>query len=432
MTKEPKAAMPILQKSDIHKQIPNIIRSLSNKWGVDFYHSITASVAEVLDADYTFIARVSSDGIHAKTLAFYNKAQMLENIKYPLAGSPCEQVTSNGSCIYPDRVCQHFPEDEFLQDGDIEAYIGVPLYDRDNKVLGLLTCLFTEPLNDTSFIQEVLELFSGRIAAEIESTEKTQHMEALNHAINLKNEALNLELRRSLELRVNLENMITHDPLTGLNNRHQFLIDIEKIDKSETYWIIKSGLDNLKNINQTFSHHKGDLLIQEFSKRCRRLCEMETNMRIYRWVSDEFLYLIKSDSLNEIIKLGAFYDMAFQLPYYIGSLEIHASTSKGLSCLNNFDCVDDAIGAADIAMEKAKQRGGGTMMIYDDSMIKSNERFFDIHAALRKAIRTDALCAFYQPIYNLELQKIIGFETLMRWIEKDPLCQASCHYLVKP
>ncbi|NRB37902.1 MAG: EAL domain-containing protein [Pseudomonadales bacterium] len=411
--------MTTLENNSLYIKIPDIIRALSNTWGTEFYCSIAGGVADVLQADFTYISRLTDNHRKAKTLAFFQQSKKIDDVEYLLEGSPCEKVTSGGICVYPNHVCQHFPEDHFLQEIGVQAYIGVPLYDREHKILGLLACLFKQPLKDTSYIEEILVLFSGRISAEIESTEKTQNMLALNQTIKLKNEALNQELRRSLALQIHLENMASHDALTGLSNRHQFLQDIQQLPKSKPFWIIKSGLDNLKNINQTFGHDKGDLLIVEFAKRCQRLCDMEPKIRVYRWVSDEFLFLTEANNIENIHTLRASYEMAFQFPYYIEDIEIQLSTSEGFACLNDFKHIDAAIAAADLAMEKAKQRGGGNMLVYDASMEKANARFFDIHAALRKAIRDEALCAFYQPIYDLDSQKIIGFETLMRWLEAD-------------
>ena len=411
--------MPQLRSNPDYVKIPDIIRSLSNTWGEEFYCSITHSVATVLHSDVTYISRFSQDRRYARTLAIFDKDRQIDNVEYAVAGSPCEQVSSGNACIFPTDVCLHFPDDHFLLEQGVKAYIGVPLYNREQNIIGLLSCLFKHNIEDSGFIQAVLELFSGRIAAEIESTEKTQNMEALNQTIKQKNAALNSELNRTRLLQSNMERMLTHDALTGLCNRNQFLKDIAALDKNKTYWIGKTGLDNFKNVNQTFGHDKGDLLLREFAKRCQRLSVMEPCIRVYRWVSDEFLFLIQANSIEEIQRLKKHYELAFQLPYHIEAIEIQVSASEGVARLNDFNNTDEAIAAADLAMERVKQRGGSNLLQYEHSMAQANARFFDIHAALRKAMQDNALCAYYQPIYDVINNKVSGFETLMRWLDSD-------------
>jgi PAS domain S-box-containing protein len=61
-----------------------------------------------------------------------------------------------------------FPKDNLLREMNVQAYIGTPLFDSTGEPLGVMAVLFRERVDDTSFAESVLQVFSTRVGAEIE------------------------------------------------------------------------------------------------------------------------------------------------------------------------------------------------------------------------------------------------------------------------
>ena len=62
----------------------------------DFLAGLVAHLAETLDLEFAFIGRLAGkDGSQAETVALYARGEIVENIKYELKGTPCENVVGN-------------------------------------------------------------------------------------------------------------------------------------------------------------------------------------------------------------------------------------------------------------------------------------------------------------------------------------------------
>ncbi|WP_245292925.1 sensor domain-containing diguanylate cyclase, partial [Pararhizobium arenae] len=72
--------------------------------------------------------------------------------------------------------------------------------------------------------------------------------------------------RRERETR--LMRLASHDTLTGLNNRHQFMTLVgERLQTSHSATIIVIDLDGFKEVNDTHGHAAGDSLLQAIGVR---------------------------------------------------------------------------------------------------------------------------------------------------------------------
>lgn len=184
---------------NIEVAFSQVIESVSNSFGEDFFQNITEALANTVGADFCFIGRVNKDFTEAKTISVYGHGKHLQNFKYELRGTPCEAVTSDGISVYPSDVASLFPDDIMLVEMEIEAYIGSALRNREGKVLGLVAALFHVPLAETGFIKNIYDIFSGRISAEIDNTEKAAQLEMLNASLEKRIEAKIAELKTAKE-----------------------------------------------------------------------------------------------------------------------------------------------------------------------------------------------------------------------------------------
>ncbi len=171
-----------------HQQaIKNIVTGVSTATGDAFFHHLVEHVATIFDADCSFIGILNkNDPEKINTLAVYAHGKIIDNIEYPLKGTPCADVVKHGTCIFPSDVQQLFPNDKMLKTMNIEGYIGRAMLDSHEKLLGILVVMDGKPLQHTAEMAELLEIFAARAAGETErlsaetALRRSQKMDAID------------------------------------------------------------------------------------------------------------------------------------------------------------------------------------------------------------------------------------------------------------
>jgi len=151
----------------MQNEIRQVIEAVSNTYGDDFFNAITLALHDIIKADYTFIAILDKDASVSKTIALVAHGKFAENFEYSLTDTPCANIADDSVCYYKEHVCAHFPKDQLLIDMNIEAYLGTPLHDSKQNVMGLIVALYEKPLADNQEVITLFQVFSGRIAAEL-------------------------------------------------------------------------------------------------------------------------------------------------------------------------------------------------------------------------------------------------------------------------
>lgn len=133
-----------------------------------FLASLANFMGRMLDVDYILVDKLSTDPAFAETIVVYHKGEILPNMRYSLAGTPCNNVMEGELCCYSYKVQQQFPDDTLLKDMKVESYIGLPLRDSAGNTIGLIAVMDGKPLPDSNRIISILQLVAIRVAAELE------------------------------------------------------------------------------------------------------------------------------------------------------------------------------------------------------------------------------------------------------------------------
>ena len=153
-----------------------IVEGTARDTGEVFFRSLVRHLAGAIGVEYAFIAEFAGTCTRVRTLAYWGKGQIRENIEYGLAGTPCEDVVRGGLCHYPTGVKERFPQDEALVEMAIESYLGVPLLDSRGEVLGHLAVFDERPLPAEQRNLFTFRSFAARAAAELERLRDEQRL----------------------------------------------------------------------------------------------------------------------------------------------------------------------------------------------------------------------------------------------------------------
>ncbi len=136
--------------------------------GEGFFAALVRQVAAVTGVAYVVVAQKQGDRL--KTLGLWADGQVLPNIVYELAGTPCAEALRLGFYQCHANLQQTFAADEMLVHLQSQSYVGIALRDRQGEAIGNLCLLHREPLSPhlLAHIQPILQLFAQRAAAELE------------------------------------------------------------------------------------------------------------------------------------------------------------------------------------------------------------------------------------------------------------------------
>ena len=145
-----------------------IVEGTARSTGAAFFQSLVRHLASAIGVNYAFVAEFARAPTQVRTIAYWGRGRIQENVAYELAGTPCEDVLRGGLCHHPQGVREKFPRDQDLIDLGIESYLGVPLLDGDGRVLGHLAVFDERPLPAEPRRLFIFRIFATRAAVELE------------------------------------------------------------------------------------------------------------------------------------------------------------------------------------------------------------------------------------------------------------------------
>jgi PAS domain S-box-containing protein len=147
-----------------------IVEGTARHTGQEFFQSLVRHLAEAVGTRYAFVAEFAG-GTRARTLAYWFRDQITENVEWDVVGTPCQDVVRGDLCHYPTGVSERFPDDKPMVEWGIESYLGVPLCDAQGRHLGHLAVFDERPMPAEPRKLFTFRIFAARAAAELERLE---------------------------------------------------------------------------------------------------------------------------------------------------------------------------------------------------------------------------------------------------------------------
>ncbi len=208
-----------------------------------------------------------------------------------------------------------------------------------------------------------------------------------------------------------LRHQAEHDDLTGLINRREFEVRLERCLKTAhenniQHVFCYMDLDQFKLVNDTCGHNAGDELLRQISALFAN--KMRDRDTLARLGGDEFGLLLENCSLadanqitDKLLKMVRDYrfvheDKVFNIGVSIGLVVVNAG----------FNTISDIMHAADASCYAAKNAGRNQSFLYSPADIETVQRQTAVEAVsdITSEIDDDRFMLYCQPIVPLSTQ----------------------------
>jgi diguanylate cyclase (GGDEF)-like protein/PAS domain S-box-containing protein len=222
------------------------------------------------------------------------------------------------------------------------------------------------------------------------------------------------------QLEEDLSHQAFHDSLTGLANRALLRDRLEQVYRRAARTgvgaaVIYLDLDGFKTVNDSLGHDSGDELLRTVAERL--VGAVRAGDTVARLGGDEFA-IVTQESARCLDEATAIADRALQTlstPVTIEDQEIRVSASIGIATTAQTDSVAEVLRDADVAMYRAKAQGKGRWVVHDSDMRVAATERQRLEVDLPKATAAGQMRLEYQPVVELDGERLIGFEALLRW-----------------
>lgn len=230
------------------------------------------------------------------------------------------------------------------------------------------------------------------------------------------------DIKERERVQAQLDYKSVHDDLTGLHNRTHFLRCVElaiaraQVDPAYTFSIVCLDLDRFKLVNDHLGHRTGDRILCDLARRFEPLADSRDTLA--RIGGDEFGLLIDNpgdpqDTANvagrllvEISKRASRRVDDVVLSASIGIVHSNAGTDDAELLMHD----------AGIALAHARRTTrGGSYAVFTPELRAKAVAAAQVRSDLYGAAERGELRLHYQPLADIAIGGIYGFEGLLRW-----------------
>jgi diguanylate cyclase (GGDEF)-like protein/PAS domain S-box-containing protein len=220
------------------------------------------------------------------------------------------------------------------------------------------------------------------------------------------------------QMEIELAHQALHDALTGLPNRA--LLDDRLFHglagsrrRGSQLGVMFLDLDHFKVINESLDYISGDDLLKQAADRITEV--IRPGDTVARFGGDEFVVVCDDVSALETEQIAERVLDAMSRPWLLGHEEMHLTASLGIAVADEHATPESLLRDSVAAMNRAKERGGGRVELFDETLRSSTGQRLATASALRHALEHDEFTVYYQPVVDLSTGTMVSAEALLRW-----------------
>ena len=237
-------------------------------------------------------------------------------------------------------------------------------------------------------------------------------------------DSLFAEVRSSIE---NAHALGMYDPVTSLPNRLHFRSEADKLlsqmADGQMAAMLFLDLDRFKAVNDSLGHARGDQLLTMVANRLRVVVTAEMvegiaqRPLLARLAGDEFtIFFPQIASERDAERVARRLALAIREPFELQGHSVDIGASVGVAlCPDHGSSIETLMRAADIAMYRAKSRGGSQYCVFSSDLAREHQNRIEVEKALGEAVERGEFVLALQPQLSLATGEVTGAEALLRW-----------------
>jgi PAS domain S-box-containing protein len=163
--------------------------------GQECFENIAKMLGELLEVEYVIIGFLDEeDKGEIQTVAILENDKIVKNIKYSLEGTPCVTVTGRTMQFFEDNLEDLFPTDVHIKNWQARGYLGAPIFDMQNKPLGVIALLSKSKIEDSAEKRSLLQICASKVGSEVDRIKYVDQLKHINLAVGSEIQARTEEL----------------------------------------------------------------------------------------------------------------------------------------------------------------------------------------------------------------------------------------------
>jgi len=210
-----------------------------------------------------------------------------------------------------------------------------------------------------------------------------------------------------------------HDVLTGLSNRVRL---IERLKAALAVLPATGGslavhyidVDHFKQVNDTLGHDGGDFLLSTIGRRLRAMTRIED--MVARLGGDEFIIVqtaltARSQARDFATRIAS----VLGAPVLFNDQEMRMRATIGIAFAPADGTTPERLlKSADLALYNGKAGGRDCIRFFEPEMDEAMQQRVKLERIVRDAVEHNLFQVYYQPVFEMNGNHLVGFEALAR------------------
>jgi len=213
------------------------------------------------------------------------------------------------------------------------------------------------------------------------------------------------------------------DFLTGLPSQFSSLSEInalviESQKKSETFSLFLLGIDHYSDMQTTLGQAHINKILKNMAKYFSE--HPDEDRSIYRMDCDKFLLVVKHIDNDEQARKIARRLIVDLSHYFKGDISTRLTVSFGIARYPvHGENATKLINHVYIALDKAQKDSVSNIELFQAKTQSVHKNELKMNEEIIKGLKNKEFLLYYQPIFNLNKEEMIGAEALIRWNHPD-------------
>ena len=206
------------------------------------------------------------------------------------------------------------------------------------------------------------------------------------------------------------------DFFTGLPSQFTALSEINTLvmktqKTSESFTLFLFGIDHFSEIQTTLGLAFSNKIIKDISE---YLANHDKNMHVYRMDCDKFLLVLEQTQSHEEAHATAKKMIVDMKRDEEG--DVHLTASIGIAMYpKHGENAPKLIHQLYMALDQAQKESDSNIVFYKDEFQALQKDELNMNEEIQKGLKNHEFFLYYQPIFNLKTEEMIGVEALVRW-----------------